>query len=267
MISWKSEQEWLQWLPFDTTRHSKLWSQITLTLDSHIAWDLISLSFLHSLDLRCFWTKQPSTVFSLQFICFSSSGWYLSVLFPSFIVFDLRHGNSAHSSEPIAHVDFSALPDTGETASRCRRHCCFKVLFIWKFILRSSPQEYLFFLCDMSTVVGLDRARQKCPSELGLQAQLLLVQPTRRSPLSSTGWKPESQLCNLSGREDSSLPLRHSSCWLSFFGKWRDCFARWCVLWNYCPDTDLAVCMGEQNNRHPCVVKNGWNDMQKWEVP
>lgn len=47
MVSWKSEQEWLQQLPFDTTWHSKLWSQITFTLDSDIAWDLISLPFLH----------------------------------------------------------------------------------------------------------------------------------------------------------------------------------------------------------------------------
>lgn len=117
--------------------------------------------------------------------------------------------------------------------SRCG---CFKLLFIWKFILSSSPQDHLFFLCHMLTVLGLDRARQKCPSELCLQGQLLLVQSDRRSPLSSTGWKPESQLCNLS--------LRYSSCWLSFFGKWRDHFAHWCVLWNYCLHTDLTACLG-----------------------
>uniref|UniRef100_A0A8D0FKX1 Sphingolipid transporter 3 (putative) n=1 Tax=Strix occidentalis caurina TaxID=311401 RepID=A0A8D0FKX1_STROC len=52
------------------------------------------------------------------------------------------------------------------------------------FTLRCSPQEYLFFLCHVLTVLGLDRARQKCLSELCLHAQLLLVQPDRRSPLS-----------------------------------------------------------------------------------
>lgn len=60
-----------------------------------------------------------------------------------------------------------------------RKSCCScsKVLFIWKFIFRSSPQEYLFFPRDMLTVLGLDRARQKCPSEPFLQAQPLLSQP------------------------------------------------------------------------------------------
>lgn len=144
--------------------------------------------------------------------------------------------------------------------------CCFKILFIWKFIFRSSPQVHLFFLCHMLTVLGLDRARQKCLSVLCLKTQLLLVQPDRRFPLFSTGWKLESQLCNLSGREDSCLSPRDSSCWLSFSGKRRDHFAHWRVLGNYWPHTDLAVCMGEHNNWHPCVMKNGWYDMQKWEV-
>uniref|UniRef100_A0A8C0IDM4 Sphingolipid transporter 3 (putative) n=1 Tax=Bubo bubo TaxID=30461 RepID=A0A8C0IDM4_BUBBB len=48
----------------------------------------------------------------------------------------------------------------------------------------SESSEYLFFLCHMLTVLGLDRARRKCPSELCLHAQLLLVQPDRRFPLS-----------------------------------------------------------------------------------
>uniref|UniRef100_A0A8C8BHA6 Sphingolipid transporter 3 (putative) n=1 Tax=Otus sunia TaxID=257818 RepID=A0A8C8BHA6_9STRI len=108
---------------------------------------------------------------------FLSVNWAVVTDILLYVVTPRRQSTAIALQILVSHL----LGDAGSPYLIGISRCCFKVLIIWKFILRCSPQEYLFFLCHMLTVLGLDRARQKCPSELCLHAQLLLVQPDRRS--------------------------------------------------------------------------------------